>query len=82
MSHQLFPFLSSPTNFIVLIFLSVVPMPSSQFEFKLTNTSVGELDDTHSSVVGLQSGFTQLVLVDKSIFQNDLEILVLNNICK
>ena len=42
-------------------------MPSTQFEFKLSNAAVGDLNVAESSVVGIKQGYTQMVLVDKSI---------------
>lgn len=47
--------------------LAVVPMPSPQFEFKLSNTSVAQLDVKKSSVLGVELGYTKVTLVDKSI---------------
>ncbi|KAM7432559.1 hypothetical protein ABFA07_017053 [Porites harrisoni] len=46
---------------------AVVPMPSSQFEFKLSNTSVAQLDVKKSSVLGVELGYTKVTLEDKSI---------------
>ena len=46
---------------------AVVPMPSSQFEFQLSNTTVAELDVKKSSVLGVEIGYTKVTLVDKSI---------------
>ena len=50
---------------------AVVPMPSSQFELRLSNTTVGQLDVKQSSVMGIQSGYTKVTLVDKSILQKE-----------
>ena len=50
--------------------LAVVPMPSPQFEFKLSNTSVAQLDVKKSSVLGVELGYTKVTLVDKSILWN------------
>ena len=59
-------------RFIVEHFSSaVVPMPSSQFEFQLSNTTVGQLDVKQSSVLGIQLGYTKVTLVDKSILQKE-----------
>ena len=42
-------------------------MPSSQFEFELSNTTVAQLDVKKSSVLGVNIGYTRVTLVDKSI---------------
>ena len=42
-------------------------MPSSQFEFELSNTTVAQLDVKKSSVLGINIGYTRVTLVDKSI---------------
>ncbi|XP_029186949.2 LOW QUALITY PROTEIN: nuclear pore membrane glycoprotein 210-like [Acropora millepora] len=47
--------------------VTVVPMPSSQFELRLSNTTVGQLDVKQSSVMGIQSGYTKVTLVDKNM---------------
>ena len=59
----------SPSCFAHLspLFITVVPMPSSQFEFKLSNTSVAQLDVKKSSVLGVKLGYTKVTLEDKSI---------------
>ena len=57
----------SLTSHLVLFSLTVVPMPSSQFEFKLSNTSVAQLDIKKSSVLGVKLGYTKVTLEDKSI---------------
>ncbi|KAJ7382708.1 hypothetical protein OS493_033271 [Desmophyllum pertusum] len=46
---------------------AVVPMPSSQFEFKLSNTTVAQLDVKKSSVLGVTKGYTKVTLVDKNM---------------
>lgn len=46
---------------------TVVPMPSSQFEFQLSNTTVGKLDVKQSSVLGIELGYTKVTLVDKNM---------------
>ncbi|CAH3168221.1 unnamed protein product [Porites lobata] len=46
---------------------AVVPMPSSQFEFKLSNTSVAQLDVKKSSVLGVKLGYTKVTLEDKNM---------------
>ena len=52
----------------VNIFSSVaVAVPSSQFEFELSNTTVAQLDVKKSSVLGINIGYTRVTLVDKSI---------------
>ena len=45
----------------------VVAVPSSQFEFELSNTTVGQLDVKKSSVLGINIGYTRVTLVDKRI---------------
>lgn len=57
----------SLTSHLVSFSLTVVPMPSSQFEFKLSNTSVAQLDVKKSSVLGVKLGYTKVTLEDKSI---------------
>ncbi|XP_015750175.1 PREDICTED: nuclear pore membrane glycoprotein 210-like, partial [Acropora digitifera] len=47
--------------------VTVVPMPSSQFELRLSNTTVGQLNVKQSSVMGIQSGYTKVTLVDKNM---------------
>jgi len=42
-------------------------VPSSQFEFELSNTTVAQLDVKKSSVLGINIGYTRVTLVDKSI---------------
>ena len=50
------------------IFTSLaVAVPSSQFEFELSNTTVAQLDVKKSSVLGINIGYTRVTLVDKSI---------------
>ena len=46
---------------------TVIPMPSNQYYFELTNETVGRLDHTSSQVKGLVIGYTQIVVQDKSI---------------
>lgn len=43
-------------------------MPSTQFEFVLSNTTVAVLHEPSSNVIGRVLGYTQVTLVDKSIF--------------
>jgi len=50
----------------------VVAVPSSQFEFELSNTTVGQLDVKKSSVLGINIGYTRVTLVDKRILCLDL----------
>ena len=57
----------SLTSHLISFSLTVVPMPSSQFEFKLSNTSVAQLDVKKSSVLGVKLGYTKVTLEDKSI---------------
>ena len=52
-------------------------MPSSQFEFKLCNTTVAQLDVKKSSVLGVNIGYTKVTLVDKSIL---CKTITVNNI--
>lgn len=47
-------------------------MPSTQFKFVLSNTTVGYLDVPSSRVIGRALGFTQVSLVDNSILLNIL----------
>ena len=56
-----------PVSLTSHLSLTVVPMPSSQFEFKLSNTSVAQLDVKKSSVLGVKLGYTKVTLEDKSI---------------
>jgi len=46
---------------------TVIPMPSNQYYFELTNETVARLDHTSSQVKGLVIGYTQIVVQDKSI---------------
>ena len=46
---------------------TVVPMPSSQYYYELTNETVGRLDHASSQVMALNIGYTSLVVEDKSI---------------
>lgn len=48
-------------------------MPSSQFKFQLSNTTVGVLDVPLSRVVGRAVGYTKVSLLDNSIL--DLHML-------
>ncbi len=60
--------------FVIIFIFLVVSMPSSLFEFKLSNTTVAQLDVRKSSVLGVNIGYTRVTLVDKSI-------LLYNNHC-
>jgi hypothetical protein len=44
-----------------------IEMPSSQFKFVLSNTTVGTLDEPSSRVIGRALGYTQVMLIDNSI---------------
>ena len=46
---------------------SDIEMPSSQFKFVLSNTTVGTLDEPSSHVIGRALGYTKVTLVDNSI---------------
>ena len=59
----------------------VVPMPSSQFEFKLCNTTVAQLDVKKSSVLGVNIGYTKVTLVDKSILCKTITINIIVSAC-
>ena len=50
----------------------VVAVPSAQFEFELSNTTVAQLDVKKSSVLGVNIGYTRVSLVDKSILLYEL----------
>ena len=43
-------------------------MPSTQFKFVLSNETVGTLVEPTSMVIGRALGYTQVTLVDNSIF--------------
>ena len=42
-------------------------MPSAQFKFVVSNTTVGTLDEPSSQVIGRALGYTQVTLIDNSI---------------
>ena len=54
---------------------TVVPMPSNQYYFELTNETVGRLDRTSSQVTALNIGYTSLVVEDKSILCEYIRIV-------
>ena len=54
---------------------TVVPMPSNQYYFELTNETVGRLDHTSSQVTALNIGYTSLVVEDKSILCEYIRIV-------
>lgn len=50
---------------------TVVPMPSNQYYFELTNETVARLDHASSQVTALVIGYTSLVVQDKSILLSE-----------
>jgi len=47
--------------------IEVVPLPSPHHSLHLTNSTVAELDNDTSRVLGVELGFTEVVLEDHSI---------------
>ncbi|XP_065903533.1 nuclear pore membrane glycoprotein 210-like isoform X3 [Dysidea avara] len=48
----------------------VIPMPSNQYYFELTNETVARLDHASSQVKGLVIGYTQIVVQDKNTLEH------------
>jgi hypothetical protein len=44
-----------------------IEMPSPQFKFVVSNTTVGTLIEPSSQVIGRSLGYTQVTLIDNSI---------------
>lgn len=53
--------------YVIMVFVLEIEMPSSQFKFVISNTTVGTLHEPSSQVIGRAIGFTQVKLFDNSI---------------